>query len=154
MLTISREPLCPGAISPMQYGQFIEYLCDLVPGMWAEKLYDGSFEGLTPYKFAYLRQTDFREKPWHPSGATNRAEYTADRNDPVSGAVCQKIAVAGGAPCTVGISQDGIAVERDRPCTFRGYMRQEGVKGPVQVRLHREGKLLASAEFSPGSTWK
>jgi alpha-N-arabinofuranosidase len=153
-LKVTRDLLRPDPINPMQYGQFIEYLCDLVPGMWAEKLYDGSFEGLTPYKFAYLRQTDFREKPWYPSGATNRAEYTADRNDPVSGTVCQKIAVTGAAPCTVGISQDGIAVERDRPCTFRCYFRQEGVKGPVQVRLHREGKLLASAEFSPGGTWK
>src|SRR5579862_1169708 len=34
---ITREPICPGRIDPMQYGQFIEYLCDLVPSMWAEK---------------------------------------------------------------------------------------------------------------------
>jgi alpha-L-arabinofuranosidase len=153
-IKVTRDLLRPDPINPMQYGQFIEYLCDLVPGMWAEKLHDGSFEGLTPYKFAYLRQTDFREKPWYPSGATNRAVHSSDRNDPVSGAVCQKIAVADGAPCTAGISQDGIAVEREKPCTFRCYLRQEGVKGPVLVRLHREGKLLASAEFSPGGTWK
>jgi alpha-N-arabinofuranosidase len=138
----------------MQYGQFIEYLCDLVPGMWAEKLYDGSFEGLTRYKFAYLRQIDSRENPWYPSGATNRAEYALDHDRPVSGAVCQKMAVRGGAPCTVGISQNGIAVERGRPCTFRCYLRQEGVKGPIQVRLHRDGEVLASAEFSPSDAWK
>jgi alpha-N-arabinofuranosidase len=153
-LKVTRDLLHAEPINPMQYGQFIEYLCDLVPGMWAEKLYDGSFEGLTPYRFAYIRETDFREKPWYPSGATNRAAYTADRSDPVSGAACQKIAVSGGAPCTVGISQDGIAVERDKPCTFRCYLRQEGVKEAVQVRLHREGKLLASAELSPGGGWK
>jgi len=41
---ITREFLSPGDISPLQYGQFVEYLCNLVPGMWAEKLYDGSFE--------------------------------------------------------------------------------------------------------------
>jgi alpha-N-arabinofuranosidase len=153
-LKVTRDFLRPGTISPMQYGQFIEYLCDLVPGMWAEKLYDGSFEGLTPYKVAYLRQTDFREKPWYPSGATNRAEYILDHNDPVSGAVCQKIAVKDGAPCTVGISQDGIAVERGKPCTFRCFLRQEGLSGPVRVRLHRDGKELAAAEFSPGGAWK
>src|ERR1700688_584460 len=72
-IRISREPLVAGEISPFQYGQFIEYLCDLVPGMWAEKLYDGSFEGLSPYKFAYLKETDFREKPWYPTGSTNRS---------------------------------------------------------------------------------
>ncbi len=153
-LKVTREALRPGAISPMQYGQFIEYLCDLVPGMWAEKLYDGSFEGLTPYKFAYLRQTDFREKPWYPSGATNRAEYILDPKEPVSGAVSQRIAVKDGAPATVGISQDGIAVERGKGCTFNCYLRQDGLKGSVEVRLHREGKLLASAELTPGDAWK
>src|SRR5262249_9174984 len=122
--------------------------------MWAEKLYDGSFEGLTPYKFAYLRQTDFREKPWYPSGATNRADYVLDRDRPVSGAVCQKIAVKEGAPCTVGLSQDGIAVERGRACTFRCYLRQAGLRGPVRVRLHREGKEVAAVEFSAGGDWK
>jgi alpha-N-arabinofuranosidase len=153
-LTVTRDFLRPGTINPMQYGQFIEYLCDLVPGMWAEKLYDGSFEGLTPYKFAYLRQTDFREKPWYPSGATNRTDFSLDRNNPVSGTVCQKIAVKDGAPCTVGISQDGIAVERGKPCAFHCFLRHEGLTGPVQVRLHQEGTLLATAEFTPGNAWK
>src|SRR6202044_1348643 len=111
-VVVTRKFLTPEKINPYQYGQFIEYLCNLVPGMWAEKLYDGSFEGLSPYKFAYLKETDFREKPWYPTGATNRAEYTSNRNAPVSGAVCQKIAVKDGAPCTVGIAQDGVAVER------------------------------------------
>jgi alpha-N-arabinofuranosidase len=153
-LKVTRDFLRPGTISPMQYGQFIEYLCDLVPGMWAEKLYDGGFEGLTPYRFAYLKQTDFREKPWYPSGATNRAEYTLGRNNPVGGAVSQKIAVADGAPCAVGISQDGIAVEHGKVCTFHCWMKQDGVKAPVRVVLHREGKELAYAKFTPSGTWK
>ena len=153
-LTVTRDCLRSGTISPLQYGQFIEYLCNLVPGMWAEKLYDGSFEGLTPYKFAYLRQTDFREKPWYPSGATNRAAYTLDHNDPVSGAVSQKIAVKEGSPCTVGISQDGIAVQRDKPCTFHCFMRREGFTTSVQVRLLQAGQTLAEASFAPGCAWK
>jgi alpha-N-arabinofuranosidase len=153
-LKVTREPLCPGTISPMQYGQFIEYLCDLVPGMWAEKLCDGGFEGLTPYKVEYRRQTDSRERPWYPSGATNRAEYGLDRADPAGGASCQKIAVADGTPCTVGISQDGIAVQHGHLCTFRCALRQNGVKGPVRVLLHRGDRELAAAEFSPGAAWK
>jgi alpha-N-arabinofuranosidase len=152
-LKVTRDFLRPGTINPMQYGQFIEYLCDLVPGMWAEKLYDGSFEGPTPYKFAYLRQTDFREKPWYPSGAVNRAVHSADPHEPISGKVCQKIDVKAGSPCTVGISQDGIAVEHGKACTFRCYLRG-GCQGPVRVALHREGKVLASAEFTPGGEWK
>ena len=38
-VVVTREFLTPGRINPFQYGQFIEYLCTLVPGMWAEKLY-------------------------------------------------------------------------------------------------------------------
>src|SRR3982750_2272330 len=83
-LTITHEPLNSGQISPLQCGQFIEYLCDLVPSMWAEKLYDNSFEGLTPYDFVYLKETDFKEKPWFPSGATNRAEVALDKETKVS----------------------------------------------------------------------
>src|SRR6266571_3783962 len=86
-IRITREPLVEARINPMQYGQFVEYLCDLVPSMWAEKLYDGSFEGLSPYKFVFLKETDFKEKLWHPSGAVNRAKYTLDRETKISGDV-------------------------------------------------------------------
>jgi alpha-L-arabinofuranosidase len=153
-LRVSREPLYPGAINPLQYGQFVEYLCDLVPSMWAEKLYDGSFEGLGRYKVHYLKDADFREKPWYPAGATNRAEYTQDPKDPVGGRFAQKIAVGDGAPCTVGIAQDGLAVSRDQPCVFSCYLRQEGVKGPVRVRAHRDGHEYADCEFRPEGAWK
>ena len=37
---ITREFLQSGRIEPGQYGQFIEYLCNLVPGIWADKLCD------------------------------------------------------------------------------------------------------------------
>jgi alpha-L-arabinofuranosidase len=153
-VVVTREFLTPGRINPFQYGQFIEYLCNLVPGMWAEKLYDGSFEGLSPYKFAYLKETDFREKPWYPTGATNRVLHTHERLNPISGEVCLKIAAEGPAPCTGGVAQDGIAVERRLACDFRVYMKQSGLNGPVRVELHREGTILASAELSPANEWK
>jgi alpha-N-arabinofuranosidase len=152
-LRISRDSL-PGAINPMQYGQFIEYLCNLVPGMWAEKLYDGGFEGLSPYKFVYLKETDFREKPWYPCGATNRAAYVLDRNNKVSGETAQRIAVKNGTPCTVGIAQNGVAVDKRTACEFSCYLRQQGIDGPVQVHLEQDGKELASCNFQPGGEWK
>jgi alpha-L-arabinofuranosidase len=152
-IRITREFL-PGKISPLQYGQFIEYLCDLVPSMWAQKLYDGSFEGLSPYKFVFLKETDFKEKPWHPCGATNRAEYALDRETKISGDVSQRISVKDGSPCTVGVAQDGVAVEKGKACEFSIYLRQKGIEGPVKVRLHREEKELASCTFEPGADWK
>lgn len=150
---VTREPLSKQPLDRNQYGQFVEYLCDLIPSMWAEKLYDGRFEGLTPYKVAYLRETDNKERPWYPTGATNRAEFSLDKTDPVSGMVAKRIAVKGDARCTVGIAQDGIAVDPDQPCVFSCSLRQEGVKDPVRVRIHRDGKELAECEFKPGAKW-
>ncbi len=152
-LRITRDFL-PGKINPLQYGQFVEYLCDLIPSMWAEKLYDGSFEGLSPYKFAFLRETDFREKAWHPCGAVNRAEYSSDRAQPVSGTLAQRISVNGGTVCTVGLAQDGIAVQKGTACDFSIFLRQSGIKGPVKVRLHRENRELASATLEPNEDWQ
>jgi alpha-N-arabinofuranosidase len=153
-LRVTSTPLNSGTISPLQYGQFIEYLCNLVPGMWAEKLYDGSFEGLTPYKVAFLKETDFREKPWYPSGEVNRAQYSKDPVSPVSGLVSQKIAVKDQVPCTVGISQDGIAVKSGQPCNFTCYARQEGLHGPVEIHLHYERMDAVWGVFEPGPSWK
>ena len=151
---ITLRPLKSGRISPFQYGQFIEYLCNLVPGMWAEKLYDGSFEGLSPYDVVFRKETDFQENPWYPSGEVNRAEYSKDAQDPVSGAVSQKIAVEGSEPCTVGIAQDGIAVDRTVACDFSIYLRQEGVRGPVRVRLSDGRRILAQDLLHPDTAWR
>jgi alpha-L-arabinofuranosidase len=153
---ITRTPLCAGEISPFQYGQFIEYLCDLVPSMWAEKLYDGSFEGLSPYKFTFIKETDFKEKPWYPSGACNRARWSRDSQTRVSGAASQKIEILPGPPATAGVSQDGIFVEADAPCRFSCWLRARDFSGPVHVRLEADGETLAHGEFqvSDGADWK
>jgi alpha-N-arabinofuranosidase len=153
-LRIRPEPLTKARISPMQYGQFVEYLCDLVPAMWAERLYDGSFEGLSPYNFAFITQTDFREKPWHPSGAVNRGRYVLDKTQKISGEVSQKIEAAGPEPCTLGLSQDGIFVDRGRACVFQCWLRAEGLRGPVRVKLHHEGAVYAAGSLAPGGEWK
>jgi alpha-N-arabinofuranosidase len=151
---VTRERIASGTISPLQYGQFIEYLCTLVPGMWAEKLDDGSFEGLSPYKFAYLKETDFRERPWHPIGATNRATFERDRATKISGETSFKIAATGDIPCTVGIAQDGLAVRRGLACDFSSSIRSQGIRGPVRVTLHREGMVYAACELQPTTDWR
>jgi alpha-N-arabinofuranosidase len=151
---ISREPLVEARINPLQYGQFVEYLCDLVPSMWAERLYDGGFEGLSPYKFAFIRETDFKEKPWYPSGAVNRANYSLDNETKISGSGSKKIEVTGGAPCTVGISQDGIFLNRDEQIDFSCWLRATRIAGPVGVSIEKDGRRYAACEFQPDSMWK
>jgi alpha-N-arabinofuranosidase len=153
-VVVMRDFLASARINPFQYGQFIEYLCTLVPGMWAEKLYDGSFEGLSPYKFAYLKETDFREKPWYPTGATNRMLHSVDRASKVSGEASLKIVAQEPIPCTGGVAQDGIAVERGVACDFSCHLRQSGLTGPVRVLLHLEGTILVSSELRPAGEWQ
>src|SRR3974390_3003443 len=75
VLKITTQRLCPGTISPYQCGQFIEYLCALTPSMFAEKVFDGSFEGVPAYRFAFRSQTDRLEQPWYPDGAVHRGEF-------------------------------------------------------------------------------
>ena len=48
-LTVTPQPLTTGTISPFQGGQFIEYLCGLTLSMHAEKVFDGSFEGVAEF---------------------------------------------------------------------------------------------------------
>lgn len=59
-LQITRTPLCPGTISPLQYGQFIEYLCGLTLSMSAEQIHDASFEGVPPYGFVFRKAAQVR----------------------------------------------------------------------------------------------
>ena len=154
-MKITRDVLCAGEINPFQYGQFVEYLCDLVPSMWAEKLYDNNFAGLRPYQFAHITQTDFKEKPWYPCGATNRAVYTLDGSTKISGDVSQKIETRGETPCSVGLAQDGLAVQAAHPCLFTCYVKQQGVSDPVIVTVTRaDGQLLSRATLIAGSEWE
>ena len=32
-----------------------------------------------PYKFVYLTETDFKEKPWYPTGTRNRGLFELDQ---------------------------------------------------------------------------
>lgn len=152
-ITVTNRPLNPGKIDPGQYGQFIEYLCNLVPGMWAEKLYDGSFEGLSPYKFVFLKETDFKERPWVPSGAVNRSEVTQDREHPVSGDCCERISVPAGAPCVAGIKQSGIAVQQGVDCDFSCWTRAKGFDGKTTVTLRDEAGIVDQIAIAAGPEW-
>ncbi len=153
-MRITRDPLVPGRINPMQYGQFIEYLCDLVPSMWAEKLYDTSFEGLTPYKFRFNAETDFKEKAWYPFGQANRLKVEQDPSTFISGAVSKHIQLSDGLPCEGGIAQDGISLKKGRRCKFSIYVKGTSGTGRMEVRLFHGTTDYASATLPVTGDWQ
>jgi len=153
-LKVTRERLCRGSISPYQGGQFIEYLCGLTPSMFAEKVFDGSFEGVPPYRFVFRSQTDRLEQPWYPDGAVNRGEFALDRNHPFNGKVSQRIRQTSGDPCTLGISQGGKFVKAGEALRCVLHLRAEEVSHPVRVALWGRGQTYASAEFRPTQRWQ
>jgi alpha-N-arabinofuranosidase len=151
---ITREYLRSGRIEPGQYGQFIEYLCNLVPGMWADNLCDGGFDGLSPYTLLhYLRETDFREHPWYPRGATNRGRFDRDSSTTVGGSGSYRIVADEDVPCTLGIAQEGIAIQQGIACRFSIHLKQKGIRESVRVRLHRDGTDYAACELQATGEW-
>ncbi len=153
-LTVTRQHLCRGEISPCQCGQFIEYLCALTPSMFAEKVFDGSFEGVPPYRVEFRKETDRIEQPWYPDGAVHRGEFTLDGADPLNGKVSQRIRQKPGDPCTLGISQGGMYFKAGEALRCSLYLRAEELQHPVGVSIWGLGKTYAAAEFRPGSRWQ
>ncbi len=152
-LTVTNEPICQAKISPYQYGQFIEYLCGLTPSMFAEQVFDGSFEGVPPYHVAFRKETDRLEKPWYPDGAVHRGDFALDPVEAFNGKVSQRITQKPGDPCTLGVSQDGKHVRAGEPLRCSLYLRARELRSPVQVVIWSQGQTYASATFQPTQRW-
>ncbi len=87
-------------------------------------------------------------------GAVNRGTCTLDPDWQVSGRVSQKISVVDGVPCTIGIAQDGIAVEHGQSYLLSCWLRSQGVSGPVRFTLRHETRVYATGTFQPDDQWK
>ena len=153
-LTVTSEPICGAKISPYQYGQFIEYLCGLTLSMFAEQVFDGSFEGVPPYRVEFRKDLDRLEKPWYPDGAVHRGEFALDSVEACNGTVSQRITQKPGDPCTLGVSQRDKHVTAGEPLRCRLYLRARGLQSAVQVAIWGHGKTYASATFQPTEQWR
>jgi alpha-N-arabinofuranosidase len=144
-IRVTRERLVDAPISPLQCGQFVEFLCDLVPGMHAERIDDDSFEGVPPYRVKYLGEADRRERPWRASGDESRGEWTLDKSEAFNGAVSQRIRTRKDEPCTLGVSQDGIYFEKGQTLTLRAWLRGNPVE--AAARLTAKGRVLTEGSL-------
>ena len=74
---IRSTPLCEDVISPLTYGNFMEFIDSHIRGMWAERGKNRSFEDGHPQKLSNLCYfNDVTDKPWRAWGKTTNFDST------------------------------------------------------------------------------
>jgi len=147
-VVIESRPMNNGRISPMLFGNFIELLDDLVPGMWAEMLNDRSFEGITkPANWCYYDGSlDCCDRPWDTNST-----WTYDTDDPFNGARSARIKAELNHPGS--LTQSGLAVKKGMTYLFEGHFRSGDPSISIIVALKTElpdgtWLTMASAKLS------
>jgi alpha-N-arabinofuranosidase len=132
-----------GRVNPMLFGNFVELLDDVVPGMWAEMLNDRSFEGvLKAANWSYYDGApDFCDRKWD----TNET-WAIDTSEPFNGARSAKLTATRTRPAT--LSQPGLAVTRGMTYRFSGYFRSDAA---LAVTLHLKARLPDGSWMTLGS---
>jgi alpha-L-arabinofuranosidase len=152
-VTIHSQALNAGTVDPKVFGNFIELLDDVAPGMWAELLNDRSFEGVVPAAnwCYYDGSLDICDRPWDTNATWSRVG-----DNPFNGAHCAKL-TAGALPAT--LTQSGLSARKGMDYLFSGYLRAgSGVKASVRLKFllpTGEWMTLASAELpDPSQEWR
>jgi len=167
------EFLHEGRISPLLYGNFVEFLGAQVASLWAEMLCDRALEGLAEVSDAtrdywispVLEENPFYhsgylERPWFPVGKHSGAHWTRDNNQAFRGRFCLRIDID--APShnqPRGIAQRGLSVEAGRTYRVELHLRGQSLQAPVVVTIGRDMGHLTDAYASYtfdeiGSIWK
>ena len=136
---IHAHPLHAGRIDPKLFGNFVELLDDVVPGMWAEMLNDRSFEGILPAAnwCYYDGRPDICDRPWDTNGT-----WTVDTQNPFNGARAARLTAAG---LPAQLTQSGLNTRKGMTYRFSGYLRAEdGVKAVVELKC-----LLPTGDWLP-----
>jgi alpha-L-arabinofuranosidase len=152
VLKISSKPLHAGRINPMLFGNFIELLDDLCPGMWAEMLNDRGFEGVVPpAKWVYYDGSpSFCDRTWD-----REKDWTVDTTAAFNGPRSARI--TGRDDRAVGLTQSGLAVKRGVAYRFSAWLQGDAdnlrVQAVLKTRLP-DGRFaeLAAAELPPPSS--
>jgi alpha-N-arabinofuranosidase len=179
VITITKDLLYPERISPLIYGDFIEFINDLVPAMWADRLRDRAFAGPLQPVHTWPLDPDWSAPSWRPfvcryptldawPEAVSQLEMVQadatldfDNELPFVGAQSARVTVEGtsGPPFIAGIAQR-IAVRRGERLTLTLHARtREADLGPLTVLLGRNYgvyfRAYASAELGDlGAEWR
>ncbi len=148
-VAILPDVLYEASISPLIYGDFIEFLGDLIPGMRAEKVRDRAFEGAQPATYVWPPDGQPASPAWEPFAAGQPAFASApdqpaqlemvpstvqvvmDAERPFVGSRSARVDVrqAGDQAFVAGIAQRDIAVTAGLPLAFEAYVRGDADMG-------------------------
>lgn len=144
-VTVHARPLDAGRIEPRLFGNFVELLDDVVPGMWAELLNDRSFEGVLPAAnwCYYDGSPDICDRQWDTNST-----WCIDTANAFNGAKCACLTAAA-RPAS--LTQSGLSFKKGMGYTFSGHFRgARGLKATVLLKAllpTGEWMVLASAEL-------
>ena len=157
-LRVLPETLYEQPISPLIYGDFMEPLNDLLPGMWAEKIQDRCFEGVLQPHMLWREDEDWTYPRWRafacgrpdqvtcPSSSEDlemvypRVSLKLDQYGAFVGRQSARVQVqaCGQRPFLAGIAQEGISVCRGQALRFEAYLRAHSPSSQqIQVLLGR-----------------
>jgi len=153
-LKVFAKPLHSGRINPMLFGNFIELLDDLVPGMWAEMLNNRGFEGvIPPEKWVYYDGSPtFCDRKWDKTD-----DWFVETAGAFNGPRCA--CIRGQEAHAVGLTQSGLFVKQGAAYRFSAWLRGGAEKMRVEAVLKAplpNGRFaeLAVVELpAPQSTW-
>jgi alpha-L-arabinofuranosidase len=154
-ITVSGQPLSNGRVDPKLFGNFMELLEDVVPGMWAEMLNDRAFNVVTPAAdwCYYDGRPTICDRQWHTNSTWNY-----DTTNAFNGTRCARLDATRFKSATM--TQSGLFVKRGMSYDFSGYFRADNPKLKVTVFLRAIGPdgnpfTLASAKLSQFSqSWE
>ncbi|MDQ1329684.1 MAG: alpha-L-arabinofuranosidase [Candidatus Poribacteria bacterium] len=157
-IIISSEGAYEDSISPLIFGDFMEPLNDLLPGMWSEKIVDRNFAGVLQPNCIYPPGTNWAYPRWEPivygqpdfdrwldsHGDTEMINVTADlyldSDNPLTGHLSAKVIVDqnDNRPFIAGIAQNNISVKQGQKLNLEIYLRGSDMKYvPVKVCIGR-----------------
>ncbi|HUC86118.1 MAG TPA: alpha-L-arabinofuranosidase C-terminal domain-containing protein [Candidatus Acidoferrales bacterium] len=130
LTVVQSRPPEAGRIDPKLFGNFIELLDDVVPGMWAEMLNDRSFEGVAPLSnwCYYDGAPDICDRQWD----TNLT-WSLDTTNVFNGARCARLSAVHGRPAS--LTQSGLAVKMGMVYYCSGWFRTDNPRLAVSVEL-------------------
>src|SRR6266404_3621857 len=138
-IIVHSEPLHSGRISPKLFGNFVELLDDVVPGLWAEMLNDRAFAGVTQCfrPFYYDGVPNFCDREWDANSSWNY-----DTENSFRGCRSAKLAATDAQPAT--LTQSGLGIKNGMTYRCSGWFRSD--------RSNLKASIILKA-LSPSRDW-